>query len=144
MKKGLYCSCLTNRERYKKRKTCSKPQKVLRNLSAISTQNGPTYLDIDKAPKLLLFVKGGVHIPSKAICPARNLASTTLLDTTIQGEHYKFERLEIDHPIQKLHSSPLGVADADKQNSSAQLTCVCLSLSHLTDIHVSNCGEMYG
>jgi len=49
----------------------------------------------------------------------------------------------IDHPTKKSHLSPLGGADADKQNSSTQLACVCLSLSHLTAIHLTKEWEIY-
>ena len=37
----------------------------------------------------------------------------------------------IDHPTHNYSESPLGGTDTDKQNSSAQLACVCLSLCHL-------------
>ena len=37
----------------------------------------------------------------------------------------------IDHPTQNPPELPLGGTDTDKQNSSAQLACVCLSLGHL-------------
>ena len=43
--------------------------------------------------------------------------------------------LSIDHLTQNLYISPPGGKDTDKQNSSAQLACVCLSLSHLTAIY---------
>ena len=37
----------------------------------------------------------------------------------------------IDHPTHNYSESPLGGTDTDKQNSSAQLACVCLSPVHL-------------
>ena len=40
----------------------------------------------------------------------------------------------IDHLTQKFHLSPLGGADTERQNSSAPIAFVCLSLSHLTAI----------
>ena len=43
----------------------------------------------------------------------------------------------IDHPTQSFHSLP---PDTDKQNSSAQPACVCLSQSHLT---ATNGGIIY-
>ena len=42
-----------------------------------------------------------------------------------------------------LNESPQGGTDTDKQNSSAQLTCVCLSLSHLTASHGTKGLEIY-
>ena len=41
----------------------------------------------------------------------------------------------IDHLTQNFYSLPAGGRDKDKQNSSAQLFCVFLSLSHLTAIY---------
>ena len=39
----------------------------------------------------------------------------------------KASNVEIDKPNPKFQSSPLGGTDTDKQNSSAQLACICLS-----------------
>ena len=49
----------------------------------------------------------------------------------------------VDHPIQNFHSLPPGGADTDKQNSSDQIACVCLSLSHLMAIHRMKGVEIY-
>ena len=49
----------------------------------------------------------------------------------------------IDHPTQNFHSSPPGGRDTDKQNSSAKLAQVCLSLGHLTANHGTKIGEIY-
>ena len=48
--------------------------------------------------------------------------------------------LFIDHPTQQFHSLPLGGADTDKLNSSAELVCILFSLSHLTAMHGSKGG----
>ena len=49
----------------------------------------------------------------------------------------------IDHPTQKFHYSPQGVTDTDKQNNSAQLAYVFLSMSHLTVINETRGGVIY-
>ena len=49
----------------------------------------------------------------------------------------------IDHPTQLCHSSPLGGTDTDKQNNSARLACVCLSLSRLAAINGTKGGVIY-
>ena len=49
--------------------------------------------------------------------------------------------LTIEHPNHKFQSSPLGGTDTDKQSSSAQLACVCLS--HLKAINGTKGGLIY-